>query len=244
VSDSVDLLAIGAHPDDAELGCGGALILAARAGLRVAVADLTRGEAATGGDPEEREKERLQATKRLGLHARPSLGLPDGAVGTAAEHRLAVVEVLRKLRPRVLMAPYVEDRHPDHAAAGRLAREASFLAGVARIGTGATHRIGALYHYMLHAPFSPSFLVDVSEVWEAKMSAVEAYRSQFGAASATEIGGGQFLEMVEARATFHGAMIGVARAEAFLGVGPLGFETLPGLEPGQAQPARRYSMFW
>ena len=244
MSDSVDLLAIGAHPDDAELGCGGALIVAASAGLSVAVADLTRGEAATSGDPEEREKERLEATKRLGLHARPILGLPDGAVGTAAEHRLAVVEVLRELRPRVVLAPYVEDRHPDHAAAGRLAREASFLAGVAKIGTGAAHRVGALYHYMLHAPFDPSFLVDVSEVWEAKMNAVGAYRSQFGPGSAMEIGGSRFLEMVESRATFYGAMIGVARAEAFLGVGPLGFQTLPGLKPGQAQQPRRYSMFW
>jgi bacillithiol biosynthesis deacetylase BshB1 len=244
VTDSVDLLAIGAHPDDAELGCGGVLIVAGRAGMRVAVADLTRGEAATSGGPQQRERERRHASERLGLHARLNVGLPDAAVGTAPEHRVAVVEVLRRLRPRVVLAPYIEERHPDHAAAGRLAREASFLAGLAKFGTGEAHRVGALYHYMLHTPFTPAFLVDVSDVWAAKMNAVEAYSSQFGTSSATEIGQGRFLELLEARGAFHGAMIGAARAEAFIGVGPLALEALPGLQPGRAQPAQRYHMFW
>jgi LmbE family N-acetylglucosaminyl deacetylase len=139
----------------------------------------------------------------------------------------------------------VEDRHPDHAATGRLAREACFLAGVTAIGTGPPHRVAGLYHYLLHAPFTPSFLVDVSDAWEAKMHALEAYESQFALRGATtEIGGGWFLETLAARATLHGAMIGASRAEGFLSPGPLGLTGLPGLKSDARPPAHGYNMFW
>jgi bacillithiol biosynthesis deacetylase BshB1 len=231
---TVDVLALAAHPDDAEVGCGGVLLLWADRGRRVGVLDLTRGEAATRGDPETRARERDRATKLLGLSHRSTLGLPDGAVGTEPGHRLAVIRAIRELRPDVLLAPYPEDRHPDHAAAGRLAREAAFLSGVAGVGRGEPHRPGALFHYLLHHPFEPSFVVDVSEVWDRKMEAVEAYESQFGAGPgpSTELSGRRLLEVLEARATVHGAMVGFRRAEAYHAPGPVGLADLPVFGPG------------
>lgn len=239
---TVDLLAVGAHPDDAEVGCGGVLLRVAGRGLRTGVVDLTRGEAATRGNPETRQREGDRATELLGLAVRTGLAFPDGAVGTDPGHRPALVEAIRELRPRVVLAPYPEDRHPDHAAAGRLAREACFLAGIRRVGKGRPHRPSALFHYMLHQPFDPSFLVDVTDVWERKKEAVAAYETQFGTGPepATEIGGPWFLEMLEARAAFHGAMMGVPLAEAYHSPGPIGLSDPPGLD-GEA-PA--YQMFW
>jgi bacillithiol biosynthesis deacetylase BshB1 len=241
--DGVDLLSVGAHPDDSEMGCGGALLVAADRGLRVGVVDLTDGEAATRGSPEVRREERRRAGELLRLAARERIGLPDAALGTSAEHRLALVEVIRSLRPRVVLAPYPEDRHPDHGAAGRMTREACFLAGVARIGKGDRHRPARLYHYMLHHPFTPSFVVDVSGVWERKMEAVRAYQSQFGATGdpTTEIGGPRFVELLEARAAVYGAMIGAEWGEPFSQPGPVALASLPGLEADATAP--RYGMF-
>jgi N-acetylglucosamine malate deacetylase 1 len=244
MTEPVDVLAVGAHPDDAEMGCGGALLVAAGRGSRTGVVDLTDGEASTRGNLEGRARERDRATEILGLTARERVGLPDGSVGTVADHRLALVRAIRNLRPRVVLAPYPEDRHPDHAAAGRLAREACFFAGVRRIGEGEPHRVGHLYHYMAHQPFTPSFVVDVSGVWDRKMEAVRAYASQFGDADhpATEIGGPGFLEILEARASVHGAMIGVAHGEPFHALGPVAVSMVPGLSPEDPVPG--YGMFF
>jgi bacillithiol biosynthesis deacetylase BshB1 len=243
MTEPVDVLAIGAHPDDVEIGCGGALLIAVDRGMRVAVADLTDGEAATRGSPEVRMKERRLAGELLGVTVRDRLGLPDGSLGTAPDHRLAVVDAIRRHRPRVVIAPYPEDRHPDHAAAGRLTREACFLSGVARIGGGDRHRPARLYHYMLHHPFTPSFVLDVSGVWDRKMEAVRSYESQFGPGEAppTEIGGPGFLDYLEARAAVHGAMIGARRGEPFHQPGPVAVISLPGLDPEDPGPG--YGMF-
>jgi N-acetylglucosamine malate deacetylase 1 len=244
MTDPVDVLAVAAHPDDAELGCGGTLLVAAAHGYRTAVVDLTDGEASTLGSPEVRALERDRATEVLGLAIRERVGLPDGSVGTATDHRLAVVSAIRDLRPRVVLTPYPEDRHPDHAAAGRLAREACFFAAVRRIGEGDPHRVARLYHYMAHQPFTPTFVVDVSEVWDRKLEAVRAYATQFGGVDrpATEIGGFGFLEILEARAVVHGAMIGVRRGEPFHALGPVAASLLPGLSPDDPVPA--YGMFF
>lgn len=229
----LDLLAVGAHPDDAEVGCGGVLILAADQGLRVGILDLTAGGAGTRGTPEGRGRERDRAAKLLGVETRRGLELPDAGLGTDPGHRTELAGALRDLRPRVVLAPYPEDRHPDHAAAGRLAREACFLAGVAKVGEGEAHRPARLYHYMLHHPFTPSFVVDVSSVWDRRTEAVAAYESQFGSPEpTTEIGGQGFLDLLEARATYHGAMIGAARGEPFWHPGPVPLTDLPGLDEG------------
>jgi bacillithiol biosynthesis deacetylase BshB1 len=228
VTEPVDLLAIGAHPDDVEIGCGGALILAADAGLRVAIADLTRGERATTGSAGQRDRERRRAAELLGVSQRIDVGLVDTEVAAVPAQRRAVAAVLRELRPRVVVAPAEADRHPDHAAAGRLVREACFEATL----DGAGHYVARLHHYPLHHPIEPSFVVDVSAVWEQRMAAVRAYESQFAhppGERTTVIGDPAFLELLEGRAAFYGAMIGAARGEPFACSGPLGFDMLPGL---------------
>lgn len=246
MSEALDILAIGAHPDDIEVGCGGVLIKAADAGLRVGAADLTRGEHGTLGTPERRAAERDRATELMGLTIRVQLELPDGAVGTLAGHRDEVVALIRDTRPAVVLAPYAEDRHPDHAAAGRLSRQGSFLAGLEKLGPGRAHRPDRVYHYMIHHPFRPSFVVDVSAVWERKWAAIGAYSSQFGEAGpdgGTELAGGGFLAVVAAGATFHGAMIGVERGEPYAARGPISLPFLPGFHDLGPSRATGYRMF-
>jgi N-acetylglucosamine malate deacetylase 1 len=242
----VDLLAIGAHPDDAELGCGGVLAMTSEAGMRVAVADLTDGELATRGNPERRKVESGRAAEIIGLDERIRLGLPDGQLGTEPAHRDAVVGLIRELRPRVVLVPYPEDRHPDHAAGGGIGRAACFLAGVQRAGEGAPHRPAALYHYMIHQPFTPSLVVDVSAAWERKMAALGAYESQFGGAADVarlDTGSGHLLQVLEARAVWHGAMIGAQRGEAFHCPGPVALATLPELGRDRIRRHGAYRMF-
>jgi bacillithiol biosynthesis deacetylase BshB1 len=241
----LDVLAVGAHPDDAEIGCGGTLLLAVEAGARVGVADLTLGEAATLGTPEQRDAERARAAELLGLSARPCLGLPDTAVGTAPDHRDAVVRLIRETRPRIVLAPPLNDRHPDHAASGRLVRDACFLAGLPAAGAGQAHRPDRVYHYLLHDPLDVSFVVDVSSVWERKLQAIHAYGSQFGAVAldGAVIDVPRFLELIDARASVLGAMIGAQRGEGFWARGPLGLRDLPGLDAVDAPHARTYRLF-
>jgi bacillithiol biosynthesis deacetylase BshB1 len=244
---TVDLLAVAAHPDDAEVGCGGALILSAASGLRVAVVDLTRGERSTSGTVELRSRERDEASSLLQLSQRVALKLPDTALGTDLSHRDELTAVVRDLRPRIVLAPHTEDRHPDHAAAGRLAREAVFFAGVGRLGKGEPHRPHRLYHYMLHDPFEPSFVLDVSTVWDRRMEAVRAYESQFDRppeGGRTAIGDPSFLELLDARGAHYGAMIGARRGEPYACHGPLRVTVLPELEqPNERSAALRYRTF-
>jgi bacillithiol biosynthesis deacetylase BshB1 len=244
---TVDLLAVAAHPDDAEVGCGGALALAAVAGKRVAVVDLTRGEQSTSGTPELRDREREQASSVLGLSHRLALDLPDTALGTDPSHREELTAVVRDLRPRIVLAPHTEDRHPDHVAAGTLAREAVFFAGVPRLGSGEPHRPHRLYHYLLHDPLEPSFVLDVSTVWDRRMDAVRAYESQFDLPSQgrrTAIGDPSFLELLEARGVHYGAMIGARRGEPYACRGPLRAVMLPELEdPNDRSDAPRYRTY-
>lgn len=236
----IELLAVGAHPDDVEVGCGGVLALSAAAGIVVGIADLSRGELSTRGTPTLRAQEARHAAELLGVTARVTLDLPDGAIGTDPRHREAVVDALRTMRPRTVLAPYpYEDRHPDHAAAGRLVREACFLAGVGRWGTGSPHRPTQLYHYMLHHPFAPTFVVDVTPVWEQRTNALAAYASQFGGSAGerrTAIDGPDFLDLLAARATVHGGLVGVARGEAYHCAGPVGLTGLPELTPRSGAP--------
>lgn len=230
----VDVLAFAAHPDDAELGCGATLALAAESGLRVAVADLTAGEMATNGTPALRLRERDAASAALGLCDRVCLGLPDGEIGVSARDRTVVLDAIRVFRPRVVIAPQTAlDRHPDHSAAGRLVHEACFLAGVSKLGgDDPPHRPRAVYHYSVHTPFTPTFVLDVSSAWERKLAAIRAYDSQFGAApdNSTALAGSTFLDVLEAKGRYFGAMIGAARGEPFACLGPLPMSVLPGLK--------------
>jgi bacillithiol biosynthesis deacetylase BshB1 len=244
----LDILAFSPHPDDAELGCGGSLILAADRGLRVAIADLSAGEMSSRGSPEARRQEKEQAAALLGLCDRRLVGLPDGEIGTDPAQRLPLIQLIRETRPRLVLAPFGQDRHPDHAAGGKLVEEVCFLAGVGKIGAGQPHRPERLYFYMIHRPFTPSMVVDVSTVWARKMAAVTAYESQFqtgGPGPDTAISRPDFLRLVEARAIYFGGMIGAAYGEAFHLPGPVPLSELPGLvgpppPPGELPAYRLY----
>jgi len=244
----VDILAFSPHPDDAELGCGGNLILAADNGLQVAIADLSAGEMSTRGIPEQRQREKEIAADRLGLCNRFLVGLPDSQIGTEPAQRLPIIQLIRETRPRMVLAPYSQDRHPDHVGASKLVKEACYLAGVSKIGAGRPHRPEQIYYYMIHHPFTPSLVVDVSSVWERKMAAVTAYQSQFqaqGDGSPTAISSPDFLRFIEAQAIVFGAMIGAAYGEAFHLPGPVSLNELPGLEgapppPGELPSYRVY----
>jgi len=190
----LDVLAIGAHPDDVELACGGTLALAARQGRRVGILHLTRGERGTRGTAEQRLAEAEQAAAALGAVELAFLDCGDGALRYGEAEEDALIEVLRTWRPELVLGPAAHDRHPDHARAHDLVAAAAFYAGLAARGSqamGGPHRPAAVYSYMQHHSFEPSFVVDVTSAWEAKMAALAAYRSQlYQPAASAGAGGG------------------------------------------------------
>ncbi len=235
MSSGYDLLAIGAHPDDADLGVGGMLANAARQGLRVAMLDLTRGELGTRGTSEERGLEAAAAARVLGVDTRVNAGLPDGALADTPEQRLVVIQKIRELRPKVILAPMRHDRHPDHEAAHALARATNFMAGLPKVETGqAPHRAGHIYFYhaYFNSPEPPSMVLDVSEVFELKLSALREFRSQFHNPDRNEpetaISTAAFWEQIATRAAFWGNQVGVRHGEPLYSLGPLGMALPPG----------------
>ena len=176
----LNLLAIGAHPDDAEMTSGGWLALAARQGYRTGILHLTRGEMGTHGTPETREEEAREAAKILGCAAVEFAGLRDGFLNDDDASVRVVVDMLRKLRPEVVIAPWFTCHHPDHEAAARLAKKAVHFASLKGYATELpAHRTQRLVHARYSAHVEPSFFVDVSDVIETKKAAILAYRSQF-----------------------------------------------------------------
>jgi N-acetylglucosamine malate deacetylase 1 len=176
----LDVLAIGPHPDDVELGCGGTLALAARQGRRVGILHLTRGERGTRGTPEQRLAEAEQAAAALGAVELAFLDCGDGALRHGEPEEEALIEVLRTWRPELVLGPPRHDRHPDHERGHRLVAAAAFYSGLQARGSRAmaAHRPAAVFSYMQHHSFEPSFVVDVTTAWEAKLAALAAYRSQ------------------------------------------------------------------
>jgi LmbE family N-acetylglucosaminyl deacetylase len=159
-----------------------------------------------------------------------------------------VIEVIRDTRPRIVLAPNGVDRHPDHEAAGKLVRQGCFEAGLGSVGSGASHRPLHQFSYMAHSPFDPSFVVDISAVWEQTGEAVACYRSQFspdGGGPATALSGGDFLELLEVRARWFGAMIGARHGEPYLCRGPVPMSELPAPPRGSVTeaPSLEYSMW-
>lgn len=223
-----DIAAICAHPDDAEITMGGTIALETRRGRRVALVDLTRGESGSRGTPETRAAEAEEGRRILGAAHRESLGLPDSGLTPTPEQRDVVVEALRRLRPRVVMVQHWLQRHPDHAAASRLVYEASFVAGLKayRPELGAAFRPAKL----VYAPSvteaeeaAPSFVVDITSVWETKMAAVEAFGSQFkkGADENVKLPFDGFRAAAELSARRAGQRIGVEFGEAWVTREPL-----------------------
>jgi len=217
---TADVLAIAAHRDDVEQTCGGTLLRSAARGLRTAILDLTRGEAGTRGTAEDRAREADDAAKILGVGWRDALDLPDGAIANTLENRVKIVHVLRQLRPRVVILPYWQARHPDHAIVASLGYEACFLSGLAKIDTGMKpHRPFKIIYASLYADVRPSFVVDVTPFMEQRHSALMAYRSQYANQAA---GGGLFVaeeeirERTFAEARHYGLLGGVLYGEPFV----------------------------
>ena len=177
---AADVLAIAAHRDDVEQTCGGTLLRMASRGLRTAILDLTQGEAGSRGTAEERGQEAAEAARILGVSWRQALDLPDGALDNTLENRIKIARVLRELRPRVVILPYWQARHPDHATVATLGYEACFLAGLKKVDTGlAPHRPFKIVYASLYADVRPSFIVDITPFIEQRYQALMAYRSQY-----------------------------------------------------------------
>lgn len=224
----LDVLVIGAHPDDAEISVGGTLLLLERAGKRVGVVDVTRGEMGTRGSVADRERETSLASAQLKLALRHNLQLPDGRVVVTIEAREQLAAVIREHQPDVVLAHHTDDLHPDHRAAGELARSAWYLSGLARLDPtkGAARRPRRLYHFMGHVPFEPTFVVDIGAVWAEKIALVHCYASQLAAAGPGDQGqhllfGADILARMETKAHYYGERIGVRYGEPLLARGPL-----------------------
>jgi len=234
VPDLLDILAIAAHRDDAEQTCGGTLLKAAQRGQHTGILDLTQGEMGTRGTAEDRAREADDAGKILSVSWRRALDIPDGRVENTWENRLKVASVIREMRPRVVILPYWKGRHPDHYTASVLGYEACFLAGLAKLGVSGQgpgarkskgteqhppHRPFKIVYATLYYDIRPSFVVDISEQFEAKFASILAYKSQF---SDQEVGKDLFpaereiRARVEAMARFYGMLGGVTYAEPFL----------------------------
>lgn len=219
----LDLLAIAAHPDDVELTCGGTLIKMARSGYGVGILDLTEGEMGTRGSMEIRRKEAAVAARLLGVKHRENLGLPDARLEMRMDYKLAIARRIRALRPRTVILPYWEGRHPDHYTAARLGYEGCFLAGLKRLDIeGEPHRpFKMIYSTTYDRTVRPSFVVDISKEFARRFRAIMAYGSQFRPKrrerrSKVHIPLDRLVEQVHLAARFYGEMAGVEYAEPFL----------------------------
>jgi bacillithiol biosynthesis deacetylase BshB1 len=226
----LDALVVAAHPDDAEICVGGSILKLVDAGLRVGIVDVTRGEMGTRGSREERDAETAAANGLMRLSVRRNLEQPDGRVQVTLEARERLARVLREHQPEIVLAQHTDDLHPDHMATGRLAREAWYLAGLARLaqldGGPPAARPKRLYHYMGHVPFDPTLVVDIGTVWERKIELVRCYASQLAPAGDGDLGqhflfGADILSRMETRARFFGERIGARVGEPLLALGPL-----------------------
>lgn len=229
----VDLLAVGAHPDDVELFCGGTLIRLADLGRSTGVIDLTRGELASRGDLEQRAAETAAASRVLGLRFRENLGLPDTAIDPHSRTQLlTVVEAIRRHRPEILLIPWIEERHPDHAAAGELLRRAAYFAGVRRVATdppGERFVPRQLLHYAMRYRMRSSLVVDTSAAAARKMLAIGCYSSQvtrLAPGDETLLSSSGALAAIEARDRYYGSLIGTSHGEPLRCVGALGIVDL------------------
>ena len=222
----LDILVIAAHPDDAELGCGGTIAKQIDAGFKVGILDLTKGELGTRGNEETRKKEAETAAIILGLSLRENAGLPDGFFENTIAERKVIMQYVRKYKPEIVITNAPTDRHPDHGRAANLVYDACFLSGLTKIETTDEHglqqqwRPPFFYHFIQSAYISPDFIVDISAYWQIKMNAIKAFSTQFYSGKTegqqTFISRPEFLDFVEARAIEMGSIAGVKYAEGFI----------------------------
>ena len=215
-----DVLAIAAHRDDVEQTCGGTLLRMRSVGVCTAILDLTQGEAGTRGSAAKRAAEASAAAEILGVQWRGALDIPDGRVENTWDNRLKIVEVLRRIRPRVVILPYWTGRHPDHYNSATLGYEACFLSGLAKIDTGtAPHRPFKIVYASLYADIRPSFVVDITPFIEDRHRALMAYQSQYANQSAGSdlfVPEDEIRERTFAEARHYGMLAGVRYAEPFV----------------------------
>ena len=218
---AVDILAISAHADDVELTCAGTLVQMHERGYRFGILDLTRGEMGTRGSAEIRAKESQRAAEILGAEFRETLDLGDGGLRTGREEELLVIDVIRREKPRIVMTPFPEDRHPDHRRARALVADAAFYAGMRKLETAhPAHRPQQTVFFGTFEIQKPIFVVDVTPAIEKRREAILAYKSQFHDPTSTEpetmLSQKGFLEMIEARLRDFGALIGTEFGEGFV----------------------------
>lgn len=236
----VDILAIGVHPDDIELGCGGTIISSVLQGKKVAVVDLTGGELGTRGTKETRKIEAEAAAKIMGIHARENLGMADGFFEITETNIRKIIAVIRKYQPETILCNAPDDRHPDHGRSSELVVRASFLSGLRKIETRDENgkeeeawRPKNVFHYLQDKYLEPDFLFDISHVHEQKVKAVVAYATQFNSPDdsepATYISTPDFIDRMKARALSFGKIIGLQYAEGFISTKKIGIKDFDAL---------------
>ncbi len=224
--DHVDLLVFGPHPDDLEIGLGGAVARHAAMGLRVGLCDLTAGEMGSNGTVEERLAEAEQARSVLGAAWRVNLRWPDRAIGSSEDHLRTAVELIRSARPRAVALPYWSDRHPDHVDASKILTDAVFNSGLRKYrAEGEPWRPDMTSYYFINESAQPSFVIDVTEHYDTKRRALACHASQFRPPAAdavsTRLTSPRFAQLIESRDAQFGALVGVAFAEGFIVREPL-----------------------
>ena len=225
----IDILAIGVHPDDVELGCSGTLINEIKNGKKVGILDLTQGELGTRGNIETRYQEASMAAEIIGAHIRENLKMRDGFFRNDEDHQLQLISAIRKFQPSIVIGNVLHDRHPDHGRAGKLIADACFLSGLSKIETKDREgriqekwRPAYVLHYIQDWYHEPDLLIDISDVFEQRMKSIAAYSTQFHTSNEsmegpqTYISTPDFLESVVARARMLGKRIGVKYAEGFI----------------------------
>ena len=215
----IDVFCMMAHPDDAEIMCGGTLIKLKDQGHTVGIVDFTRGESGSRGNADTRASEARCAAGIIGADVRINLEFPDAGIENTVANRERVVRAIREYRPRLIITHDLNNRNPDHTNTALLVKEASFTAGLLKYGTGQPHyRPGKIIHTMEYFDFSPTFLIDVSDQYDRKMQSITCYHSQTDSSSggpATYISSTRFLREIDARMRYYGSQLHVDYAEPF-----------------------------
>jgi bacillithiol biosynthesis deacetylase BshB1 len=231
----LDVLAFGAHPDDVEAGCGGMLAYMANSGKRTGIVDLSQAELSTNGTLKQREREASNAAKILGVEVRENLKLPNNFFFNSKEVQRKIINVIRKYKPEMVLLPYWFDRHPDHESVRSLVWPALFTGGLLKYKTNyQKHRPGTVLFYRLWYDFTPSFIFDVSDVFDKKIEAIKAYESQFAKTNVsieTKDNDQKFFDFWNARHLNDGYHIGVKYGEPYLSTTPLGVTNLDSFLP-------------
>ena len=236
----LDVLAIGSHPDDIELGCSGTLIKEINRGKKVGIIDLTQGELGTRGTVETRYQEAANAAMIMGVSVRENLKMRDGFFKNDEEHQMLLIRYLRKYRPEIVIGNIMDDRHPDHGRGGSLIYDSCFLSGLRQVKTNDDEgreqekwRPKMLLHYIQDRFYEPDIIIDISDVWEKRMESIRAYKTQFYDPTSNEpqsyLSNPEFMEFLTARARVLGKRIGVKYGEGFLSKKSIGLNDLGAL---------------